>query len=210
MSRKTIRWAFVLLSILPLTGPRAFAQQPAAPDYQDTTALPEGQMGTRIKSLIEVLNSGNVDRFKRYLDEECAKEFRESVPLDDHISTALGFLRDTGGVDFYSVRTYTPEQPGATVVIVKDRILGSWWGLSFRFGEAPKFLVAGLEMNSARPPVGQPAPPLSEKEAIDEIRALMAGLHKKDWFSGTVLVAKGPNVLLTDFAGEANKGDPCP
>ena len=38
----------------------------------------------------------------------------------------------------------------------------------------------------------------------------MAGLHKKDWFSGTVLIAKGADVLLTDFAGAANKGDHAP
>jgi len=100
-----------------------------------------------------------------------------------------------------------PDRPGATVVIVKDRILWSWWGLSFRFGEAPASLVAGLGMSPARPPAGASERPLSEKEAVDGIRTLMAGLHKKDWFSGTVLIAKGADVLLTDFAGEANKGD---
>jgi CubicO group peptidase (beta-lactamase class C family) len=66
-------------------------------------------------------------------------------------------------------------------------------------------LVAGLGMDPARTPVGISERPLSEKEAIDEIRTLMAGLHKKDWFSGTVLIAKGADVLLTDFAGEASK-----
>ena len=207
MSRKTTQWALVLLSLSVLIGPRAVAQQPAAPAFQDATALPDGPKGARIKSFIEVLNSGNVDRLKRFLDEECAKEFREMVPLDDHISTVLGLLRDTGGVDFYSVRTYTPERPGATVVIVKDRILGSWWGVTFRFGEAPAFIIAGIGMNSARPPAGLSEPPLSEKEAVDEVRALMAGLHKKDWFSGTVLIARGSDMLLTDFGGELNKGD---
>jgi len=207
MFRKASRWIFVLMFVLTLPRPQAYAQQQPAPVFKDTTVLPEGPIGTRIKSVIDIVNSGNVDRLKRFLNEEFAKEFREAVPLDDYISMALGFLWDTGGVDFYSVRTYMPDRSGTTVVIVKDRNLGGWWGISFRFGEAPKFLVAGLEMNPAGPPVGLSEPPLSEKEAIDEIRALVSGLHKKDWLTGTVLIAKGPEVLLTDFGGEANKGD---
>jgi CubicO group peptidase (beta-lactamase class C family) len=190
---------------LAISGPGAFAQQPPASSFKDTPALPEGPTGARIKSVIEVINSGNADRVKRFLDTECTKAFREMAPVQDHISTVLGFLRDTGGIDFHSIRTYTPERSGATVVIVKDRILGGWWGLVFRFGGAPEFLVAGLSINSARPPAGIVEPPLTEKEAVAEIRALMAKVKKRDWYSGTVLVAKGANVLLTDFAGEASK-----
>ncbi len=210
MIRNTSRWVVVAALVSVLAVASAMAQQPAAPDYKDATALPSGIPGARITSFIEAVNAGNGDRLKRFLDQECTKEFREMAPLDEHIAAALGFKRDTGGIDFYSVRTYTPERKGETVVIVKDRILGSWWGMTFRFGAAPKFLVAGLGMNGARPPVGLTEPALTEKEAVDEIRTLLADLKKKDWFSGTVLVAKGADVLLTDFAGEANKGDHAP
>ncbi len=205
MFRKTTRWILILFFSLALAGPGAFTQQQPAPAFKDTTALPEGPAGARIKSVIEVMNSGNAERIRRFLDEECAKEFREMVPIEDHISTALGFRRDTGGVDFYSVRAYTPERPGATVVIVKDRVLGGWWGLTFRFGPAPGYLVAGLGMSPARSPVGIVEPPLTEQEAFDEIRALMAKIKEKNWYSGTLLVAKGADVVLTDFAGEASK-----
>lgn len=131
--------------------PAAKAQQQAAPGYQDSTALPEGKVGARIRSLIETVNSGDPDRILRFLDEECTSEFRGMVPKDDHVATILGFLRDTGGIEFYGVRSYTPERPGATVVIVKDRNLENWWGMSVRFGEAPDFLVAGIGIQNARP-----------------------------------------------------------
>jgi len=199
------RWFIVFLVFAALAGPGLFAQQPPAPSFTDKTALPEGPAGGRVTSLIEVVNSGSPDRIKRFIEEECAGDFREKVPLEDHISTALGFLRDTGGIDFYSVRTYTPERPGVTVVIVKDRILGGWWGLSFRFGDAPKFFVNGLGIGSARPPAGIAETPLSGKEAVAEIRALVAKVKETGWYSGTVLVAKGTNVLLTEVAGEASK-----
>ena len=207
MSRKaTLNLAvLILLLISSPIGPRAFAQQPAAPAFQDTTVLPEGLKGARIRSIIDVINSGDPDRVRRFLDQECAGEFRGMVPVDDHIATALGFLRDTGGIEFYSIRTFTPERPGATVVIVKDRNMGSYWGLSVRFADLSGYLISGLGIGPARTPAGLVEPPLSEKDAVDEIRTLTIDLIKNGWFSGTLLVAKGPNVLLTMAAGEASK-----
>jgi CubicO group peptidase (beta-lactamase class C family) len=205
--------AFFLTALLVLAAWPAPAAQPAAPDFKDTTTLPAGPVGRHIASFIDVVNSGDAARVKRFLEEECTKEFREQVPLDRHISVLLGFRKDTDGIDFHSVRTYTPERPGQTVIIVKDRLMGSWRGITFRFGEAPGFLVAGLGMTSARPPLAVaavPGRPLTEKEAIDEIRSLIVRLKKADWLSGAVLVAKGPQVLLTGFHGEANKGDHVP
>jgi CubicO group peptidase (beta-lactamase class C family) len=190
---------------LALAGPGAPSQPQAAPAFKDTTALPEGPAGARIRSFIEIVNSGSAERFKRFLDEECEPGFRDRFPVEEHVSTAFRFYRDTGGVDFYSIRTFAPERPGATVVVVKDRMLGNWWGLTFRFGEAPNSLVAGLGFGSVRPPVDIVEPPLTEKEAIEEIRSLMAKVKAKDWYSGTVLVAKREAVLLTDIAGEASK-----
>jgi CubicO group peptidase (beta-lactamase class C family) len=209
MFRPSVRWLSVLVLALAVAVPGARGQQPPSV-YKDSPVLPEGPTGARIKSLIEVLNAGDAARIKRFLDQECDPRFRDAMPVRDHISTVLGFRRDTGGVDFNSVRTYTPERPGATVVIVRDRLLGAWWGLTFRFGDAPRYLVSGLGINSARPPAGIIETALAEREAVEEIRALMSRLKAKDWFSGTLLVAKGDKVLLTDFAGEANKGDHAP
>ncbi len=194
----------LLLCVLGLS--RAPAQQQAATaNFQDLAVLPEGAVGARIRSLIEVINSGDQDLIRRFLDQECTPEFRGAVPVDQHISTLLGFLRDTGGVEFTAVRSYTPERPGATVVIVKDRNMGSYWALLMRFSEAPVSLVAGVGISPVRAPAGPPEPPLTEKEAVDEIKALVSGLVTKGWFSGALLVAKGPAVLLTMAGGEANK-----
>jgi CubicO group peptidase (beta-lactamase class C family) len=180
-------------------------QQPSTTNFQDLAVMPEGPKGARIRSLIETINSGDQDRIRRFLDQECSDEFRGAVPVDDHIATMLGFLRDTGGVEFTAIRSFTPERPGMTVVIVKDRNLGSWWGLVVRFADSTAFLVSGLGISPVRAPAGPPEAPLTEKEAVDEIRALTSGLVTKGWFSGALLVAKGPLVLLTMAGGEANK-----
>jgi len=203
MKLKWIVLPALALSLLLATAARA--QQPATPSFRDSTVMPEGQKGARIRALIETINSGDRDRIRRFLDEDCSPEFRGMVPADEHISVFFGFMRDTGGIEFYSVRTYVPERKDETVVIVKDRNMGSFWGLSFHFAELSGYLVAGVEFSPARPPAGPPETPLTEKEAIEEIRSLTAELIQKGWLSGTLLIAKGPNVLLTMVGGEASK-----
>ena len=81
------RLIVILFLALSVAGPEVLAQEQAAPAFKDTTAWPEGPTGARIRSFLEVVNSGSVDRIKRFLNEECAKKFQEMVPLDDHIST---------------------------------------------------------------------------------------------------------------------------
>lgn len=205
MSGRSRRWGLAALLLLALGVLGAGAGQQPAPAFKDTAAMPAGAAGARIRSVIEVLNSGSAERMKRFLAEECTEAFRAIAPVEEHVATALRFLRDTGGIDFHSVRAYSPERPGVTVVVVKDRILGGWWALTFRFGEAPGLLVSGLGFGQAPPPADIAEPALTEKKAVEEIRSLMAGIKGKDWFSGTVLVAKGGAVLMTDFAGEASK-----
>jgi CubicO group peptidase (beta-lactamase class C family) len=195
----------VFLALVMAVNGTALAQQPAAPDFKDSTVMPGGPIGERIKSAIEALSSGDAARFKRFLNEDCDKSFREQVPFENYMAMVRMYHGETGGIDFYGVRSYTPERKGQTVVIVKDRVLGGWRGLNFRFGGAPAYLIAGLNFSAARPPLLSPEPPLTEKEAVVLIAALADRLIKTGWYSGTLLVAKGPGVLLTAAGGEADK-----
>ena len=155
MSEAAGRTFAILLGMLFVLGSGASPQQPSAPSFKDTTALPDGVVGERIRSVIEVINSGSPDRIKRFLDEECAAEYREAAPLEEHVAATLEILRETGGIDFYSVRTYAPERPGRTVIVLKDRAQGRWWGLVLRLGEAPAFLVTVVGMDPVPPPAGR-------------------------------------------------------
>jgi CubicO group peptidase (beta-lactamase class C family) len=125
--------------------------------------------------------------------------------MDEHVSVFLGFQRETGGVEFFGIRTYMPERPGETVVIVKDKNLEDWQGIVVRFGKGPDFLIDGLGMSPARPPKSVEEPPLTPEEFLKQTDAFMAKLIDKGLFSGTLLVAKGEKELLTMAAGEASK-----
>ena len=199
------RRLFPVLLICLFIASTGWTQTAAQDDYQDSQVMPAGIQGQRIQSLIDTVNSGDPERIGKFISTECGERFRNMVPLDEHIRVFMGFRRETGGIDFYGIRTYVPERPGETVVIVKDRNFEDWRGIVVRFGKNPDSLIEGLGINPARPPKGVPEPPLTEDEWLTQVKDFMAKLVAKDLFSGALLVAKGPDERLTLAAGEASK-----
>ena len=181
-----------------------WAQTPAE-TYSDSPVLPEGVKGERIQALIATLNSGNPEQIKSFLTTHCTERFRNIAPMEGHIEVFQGLFQETGGVDFSGIRTYVPERKGQTVVIVKDRNYESYRGLTIRFADAPEYLIGGAGFSPARPPAGLKEPPLTQEQFLAETKTFMDRLVANRMFSGTLLVAKGEDVLLTIAAGEASK-----
>ncbi len=201
MLRKSLLVVFIFL----FSFASLFAQQPGEISYHDQPLMPKGKAGERIQSIIDTLNSNNPDRIRRFIEEECTEKFRSFAPLDRHIQVFLGVRRQTGGVDFHSIRSYVPERKGETVVILKDRNFESWQAFTVRFDGSENYLVAGLGFNTARTPTDVKEPDISQAQFLEEIKELMQRLCKGDVFSGTLLIAKGDKVLMTHACGEASK-----
>jgi CubicO group peptidase (beta-lactamase class C family) len=183
----------------------AWAQQPGEKSFSDSPTLSQGIQGQRIRSAIDTVNSGDPERVRSFINLECSEPFRVGFPMDEHIGVFLGFFSQTGGVDFFGIRTYVPERKGETVVILKDRNFEGWWGITFRFAEGTDSFIAGIGISAARPPTGLKEPPLAEAQMLIETRTLLDKLIAKGAFSGAFLVAKGDVVLLTGAGGEASK-----
>jgi len=200
MRRNLLGALFICLLIIPA----GWTQTPGE-TYSDSPDLPAGIQGQRIQALIDTLNSGDADKVRQFLTTHCTEKFRNIAPMEGHIEVFQGLFQETGGVDFSGIRTYVPERKGQTVVIVKDRNYESYRGVSIRFADAPEYLIGGAGFSPARPPSDLKEPPLTQEQFLAEAKAFIAKLVDKGMFSGTLLVAKGEDVLLTMAAGEASK-----
>jgi len=199
---KRTLFAVLLFSLLTASAGRA---QTPDETYSDSPVMPAGIQGERIQALIDTLNSGDPEKVRQFLTTHCTEKFRSFVPMEDHIEVFLGLLQETGGIDFSGIRTYVPERKGQTVVIVKDRNYESYRGITLRFTDAPESLIGGAGFSPARPPADLKETPLNREQFLAETKAFMDRLIDKEMFSGTLLVAKGKDVLLTMAAGEASK-----
>lgn len=196
---------FFLSIFLIQTG---LAQQPGEISYNDSQVMPESMVGKRIQSVIDTINSGNPERIRQLITNECAGSFRDSTPMDTHIATLQRLLHNTGGLDFYSIRTYVPERKNDTIVIFRDRILQDWRAIVFNFGDAPDYLITGIQISNARPPRDYKDldnASINVEEFLKRIKEIVAKLTENDVFSGTILIAKGDKVLWNSAAGEASK-----
>lgn len=191
-----------LAILLSLTWQTAFAQN--APVFQDNTQKPASILGQRIDALITTINANSDDAVRLFIEQQTADEFRNMAPMDEHIQAIRGTYQQTGGLDFYSMRTYTPARD-MHVMIVKDRLFGSWQSFSFVLS-GPDQRIDRLNFGPARPPAEVPAEkPLTETELIAVVKDKVELLCKKDIFSGAILIAKGDKVLYERACGEASK-----
>ncbi|MFC2166907.1 serine hydrolase domain-containing protein [Acidobacteriota bacterium] len=181
-----------------------FAQQPGEISYKDTSVMPEGKIGERIQSLIDTINSGDSNRIKRFIQEECTGRFK-NMSLEDHLNAFTSFLHETGGIEFHSIRTYDPPRTGVKIVILKDKNFEAWRAFTLRLSEDENHLITGMEFGNARTPSNVKEEPLSEDDFLAETKNMMNRLNENEMFSGTLLIAKGSDVLFSFAAGEASK-----
>ncbi len=177
----------------------------AQDDYTDLTEPPEGIEGERLRALVEYINSNDPARIGPFFAEHCTAEFFEMAPLEMHQRVLADVFERTGGVDFHSVRVYDPPRGAGTVVILRGRDLGDWVGLTIHFTDDEERRIAGLRFGEARVPTDVESPPLTEDECVRELSAFIDQLCEMDRFSGTVLLARGRDVLFTRACGEASK-----
>jgi len=183
----------------------AGSQTPGEVSYADESLMPEGIAGERIAAVIAAINSNDPEHIRRFVAETFSDGFRDSHPLEEHVSVLLDLHRVWGGVDFHGVRTYVPPRPDETVVILEDRNFGAWRAFVIQFEDTPDSLVAGLGFSDARTPTNVEEPRLTEAQAFEEMRAMLERVCQRDAFSGTALVARGDEVLISHACGEASK-----
>lgn len=195
--------AFLKVLVLTVAGFSFFAANGQG-GYRDDPTMPSGKTGERIKEIIAALNSNDPEKIRQLVTTAFTEGFANMAPMEGHIDAFTGVYRQTGGIDFHSIRSYDPPKP-QTVVIVRDRLMGGWFSFSFELEKGSEGRIAGLGFSPARTPTDVQEPPLNEAQVVAEVNKLTDKLCQKDAFSGTLLIAKGDKVLLERVCGEADK-----
>lgn len=170
--------------------------------------MPGGVEGERVRLFFDAVNGDNEALMLRLYDECFSERLKERLPRESVGEFLASIVRETGGIDFHSVRVYDPPRDDHMVVVYRNRNYGTWQALVLHYaeGEKPEGLLWGVGLNDARTPSDVAPPgPITEAACVDEIRTFVERLCAKDLFSGTVLVAKGDDVLFEHACGEASK-----
>ena len=197
-----------LALLLTLSTGSAVAEEPGKPGYTDVPGTPGGIEGERVQLLFDAVNEDDAGLMTRLYGDHFSDELKEELSLEKVLDALSRFARETGGIEFHSVRRYDPPRENRSAFIFMNRDFKSWHACVFTYeeGEKPNGLLKGLSFDSALPPSDvEPPGPLTEAECIDEVRAFVERLCEKDVFSGVVLLARGDEVLFERACGEASK-----
>jgi CubicO group peptidase (beta-lactamase class C family) len=154
------------------------------------------------------VNSGDAEQIRAFAKANFTPRFLEQLPLEEHVAFLLGYRDQTGGVDFYAIRSYPAGGPpdSGTIVLVRARLTGAWQGLRFEIEPKAPYRIQGVQISPARPPKDLPALPLmTPEEAVAELKSFLAKLSEADAFSGAVLLARDGKPVFQSAYGEAEK-----
>ncbi|GAB5473827.1 MAG: hypothetical protein Mars2KO_19260 [Maribacter sp.] len=174
-------------------------------NYNDDTATPKGRLGTVTETIINAINSNDPDKIKAFIENSFTEEFQNIAPMKAHQDIFLNYYRQTGGVRFHSMRTYTPENPQENVLILKDVNYDSWQKITFSFANEKDLIIKGMGISPAEIPSGILESEISRTAFVEETKQTVDRLAQQDLFSGAVLIAKGNAILYQEARGEASK-----
>jgi len=197
--------AAVIVALLCLLAPPGARAQSGPDPYSDSTAIPETRAYQLALELVGILDQGDADAYEAYARAAFAGPFLDAVPMAQHRAVFADIRRENGPLRVHGARLYDPPRPDTTAtLIVWSAWLEAWRGVVLEVDGEGK--VAGLRITPARPPSDlPPAEALTDAQIAERLDGFVDRLAARDAFSGTLLLAKDGQVLLTKAVGIAHR-----
>ena len=191
----------LLASFAAAVAPAAFAR---AADVQ----WPDTEMGEHARAWFEMLKADDAGA-RAFLTAHMAASALTQVPLEERLDRRRSMLANTGGltplevvnVDATSISVRCKAGNGDDVMAV------------FQGEDAAPHKLLGVRLEAGPPgeaPTGPAGPPLTDREAANQMRATLDEKSKAGEFSGVALLARGDATLLSGAWGLADRAKQTP
>lgn len=175
----------------------------AVPPVHADSKYPETPAGQHLKAFIEAFNTGNRDTWTTFINAHVRPGGR---PLADRLEAYGGIFADCGGFDPQSIRTGDSELDiTALCKTRKPNAETEWMEISPICDTVPPHLIIGIRFEQALAPMDLPERTLTDAEINSRLNDILGEQAKSDRFSGTVLIARGDNVIAQGAWGEASQ-----
>jgi CubicO group peptidase (beta-lactamase class C family) len=152
----------------------------------------------QFRSLVAAFNSGDADVLTRYLAEHVSAQW-QTRPSSEQV---LMLLKHTGG---FEVLELTDRGPTELKGWVRARDSDALMTVSFFVESEPPHRISMFRFDWGTPPQEYFPARLGEAAAVRAIRAEAASRGAVEKFSGALLVARGPQVLVRGAYGFADR-----
>lgn len=179
----SLRVIFACLIVVAAAGARA------------QSVIPETPAGTALAAWLVASNSG---------DRAQVQAFKDRYQFQAPVERVLQTREQSGGFELVRIEA-SAERSLSAVLKGKANGMDVRVVLSVGAGDPPPIENIRLEPMRVPPPEAAPAGRMTERAALDALRAHADELAKQDQFSGTLLVARHGKVLFDGAWGPANR-----
>jgi CubicO group peptidase (beta-lactamase class C family) len=173
------------------------------PQASAPPASAEGAAQARVREFVEIFNSGQSDRVRRYVAETFSPAFLKDIPLEEHVRILSRGFEGSGGYDLQRV---VPFGRSRAAGVLQDRKTKQWMRIVLTTDAVPPFRVAGIGIMPSGPVLPElPAGPVSDAQMVDVIRACLERAAAEGQFSGAVLLAKDGRAIFKAAYGLADR-----
>jgi CubicO group peptidase (beta-lactamase class C family) len=195
------RFATRLTLALVMFGPGLMAAPPA---------LPDTEAGRRTAAFLAAQKGGREAEMRAFLEANVSPEGLKQRSLEERVKAMQEMRTNHGRLELLAVTEAKPDH----VDIEARTEHGGRLSMGFLFEPDPPHRLLGVRvMDNAEggrarrraPEPGPAGPPLTDEQAVAELRTLLEALSAQDAFSGAVLLAKGDRVLFREAYGLASR-----
>ena len=194
MNNKAAVLGLLLLTVFSHTSQGEVNQTPGP------IRIPGTPAGQRLEEFIRAINSGQYGSIESYISENFPRGLRKRMPA----SYFMQMYEESRGLDLCGIRETSETR---VVGIFKQRLTGFWIDIGMIVGKRSPHEIQGLYLLPSGPPPG--TPPLSElsdKEIVHELDEYLDRLAEAEVFSGTAILEKEGEILLSKACGRAHRG----
>jgi len=179
--------------------------------FSTPAEFPDTPAGNRLREVVDLMNRGDAQAAKTYIENHYAPDFRNAAPMAQHLSVYKMTARMFGQLDLTQV---TESSDHEIKTILRASSGGDWIHLSLQAEHQNPHRVSSMGIEVGGPPEGwsekAEPPPSGAAEDLpfsnyDELDTHLKALTRQNEFSGVVLVAKDGDPLFHKAFGLASK-----
>jgi CubicO group peptidase (beta-lactamase class C family) len=154
-----------------------------------------------LRNLIRVMNLGNRDSLEGFVEQHFVVAGPGSIPVGDRVDRLARLHSIFGDLTLRNVDSVRTASASGLAQSTRTEM---WRRIGVIMDTTPPGRILRVSLAPAVAP-DAPTRRLSDAEIVEQLRAYLDRLARRDAFSGSVMLAKGGKPLFSAAHGEANK-----
>lgn len=168
----------------------------------DDVPFPDAKGGERLAAFVAAFNSNDTDALTEFIETHYVQGGRTT---EERLASFQHLYGQFGAIDLVRIEEMSDLRCGGLFKLREPHGDEEWVTMTVMLDSLPPQRIGGIMIQNASAPLDLPDRMLRDDEIVSEIRTFVDERTAADRFSGTVLLARGNDVLFRGAWGLASR-----